>query len=624
MTLNTAKPSTRLNQYFLLSYAIVLATCAGFLALGNFASARSTGFAIAVFLTYGALYLVPAWALTRLTQALTRHRWPALVWTLAVLSSGATLVLLVTDHIVFKMFSFHLNGFVWNLITTPGGIESMGGDTNTQLTFGAVAAGLVLIQAALLLVMAKWKSLTRLLDGLNTRRLRRALVAALVVLAVGERLTYGIAHVQAYSPVLDSANAFPFYAPTTFTSLAKKLGYEPKRGAELKVSEGNGLNYPAKPLTFQTPAKPLNIVWLVSESLRGDMLDPEIMPKLWAFSEHARRYTNHYSGGNGTRMGLFTMFYGLYGNYWFPMLQNRRSPVIMDRIQALNYQTVIQTSSKFSYPEFDQTLFSHVPKDQLHEDTAGQYWQRDRANVKRMLSALDQRDPAKPFFVFQFFESPHARYYFPDDTIIRKPYLEELNYATMDVKKDIGLIKNRYINAVHHLDQQLGVIFDYLSSHNLLDSTVVLVTGDHGEEFMENGYWGHNSQFTHEQTHVPFVLAVPGEAPAVLNQLTSHLDIPATLMPLLGTTSPAEDYSLGHSVLTGPARSYAVFADWNRVAYMDDKYKLVFPLKSSGYTPTPVTDLDDTPVANGEAILAQYQNAMLGVLKDLGKFRRKS
>ena len=68
--------------------------------------------------------------------------------------------------------------------------------------------------------------------------------------------------------------------------------------------------------------KPLNIVWLVSESWRWDMLNPEIMPNTWAVTQNAHRFTRHYSGGNGTRMGMFAMFYGLYGTYWFPFLHS--------------------------------------------------------------------------------------------------------------------------------------------------------------------------------------------------------------------------------------------------------------------------------------------------------------
>lgn len=74
-----------------------------------------------------------------------------------------------------------------------------------------------------------------------------------------------------------------------------------------------------------------------------------------------------------------------------------------------------------------------------------------------------------------------------------------MNYARMDLENDITLIKNRYINSCHHLDSQLGRIIHYLESNQLLEKTIVIITGDHGEEFMEKGHWGHNSAYTEEQ-----------------------------------------------------------------------------------------------------------------------------
>src|SRR5664280_493095 len=53
-------------------------------------------------------------------------RWRAgVVYTLAVLAVWLVQLFLLTDAIVFGMFKWHLNGYVWNLLTTPGGIESM-------------------------------------------------------------------------------------------------------------------------------------------------------------------------------------------------------------------------------------------------------------------------------------------------------------------------------------------------------------------------------------------------------------------------------------------------------------------------------------------------------------------
>src|SRR5690606_23985432 len=108
-----------------------------------------------------------------------------------------------------------------------------------------------------------------------------------------------------------------------------------KGGVHLSQTD---LSYPLALLRVEKPARPMNVVWLVAESLRYDMLDPKIMPKLWQFSEESLRMERHYSGGNMTQMGVFSMFYGLYGNYCFPMLAARRSPVLMDVLQQQNYR----------------------------------------------------------------------------------------------------------------------------------------------------------------------------------------------------------------------------------------------------------------------------------------------
>ena len=98
-----------------------------------------------------------------------------------------------------------------------------------------------------------------------------------------------------------------------------KFGVKVDRKKVYQLTNGN-LNYPLNPLIVEKPAKPFNVVWLVSESWRADTLDAEIMPNTWAFAQNAKRFTRNFSGGNGTRVGVFTMFTGIPGNYWFPCL----------------------------------------------------------------------------------------------------------------------------------------------------------------------------------------------------------------------------------------------------------------------------------------------------------------
>jgi membrane-anchored protein YejM (alkaline phosphatase superfamily) len=227
-----------------------------------------------------------------------------------------------------------------------------------------------------------------------------------------------------------------------------------------------------------------------------------------------------------------------------------------------------------------------------------------------------------------FFESPHARYYFPPESVIAKPYRDDLNYATLSkeaLRNDIVPIKNRYINSVHSLDMQWGRIFDYLKQHQLLDNTIVVLLGDHGEEFMEHGFWGHNSTFVDQQVRTPMVIYKPGMQPLVSNQLTSHMDVVPTLMPLLGVSNPSSDYATGYNLLAGENRNHTYISDWDRVVYVDDDVKIIQPVNGKSFVLMKASKGNDEPLnpAERKAVLAKKQPAMLQLVQDLGKFFKK-
>ncbi|MGB2819975.1 MAG: sulfatase, partial [Phycisphaerae bacterium] len=164
-------------------------------------------------------------------------------------------------------------------------------------------------------------------------------------------------------------------------------GWEsPHTEADMRV-RCRGLDYPLQPLTIRQNAPRHNIVWLVCESLRADAIDPEIMPKTHAFaSGEALWFRRCYSAGDGTRMGMFGLFYGLHGSYWFPALRANRGPVLIDVLRRAGYQFDCRTSQSFTYPEFDRTVFVDVPSASLHAISGGAPgWQRDRQNVGQML-----------------------------------------------------------------------------------------------------------------------------------------------------------------------------------------------------------------------------------------------
>ena len=616
----------RVHRFFLLSWLLLAVHVSTLTSASQYARAYSAFWTLAATFSYSFFYLLPALAggyLARwLCGRLTAWQWRG--WVMAAVLVGLTSlthVLLFADRMIHGMYGFHINGFVLDLVLSPGGIASLGASLSTQLTAALIIVTLIGMQA-----LTYW-FVQRGTTTLNISRRWRWLLVMLAFATLGERMAYAYSAAINYQPILFASERYPFYLTTSVRKLAKHLGIEEREKAAGGIDvKGGSLNYPLAPLVVEKPAQSPNIVWLVAESLRFDMLDPKIMPSLWQFSEQALRLEKHYSGGNLTQMGVFSMFYGLYAPYWFTMLDHRRAPVLMDVLQQQNYQFSLHTSQRFSFPAFDKTVFVNMNKADMHEHLEiGEPWQRDRTNVGELLDFIDKRDEKRPFMTYMFFESTHANYYFPPETVIAEPYLKDLNYLTADFEKDIGLIKNRYINASRHVDQQVARVIDHLRDKKLLDNTIVIVLGDHGEEFMERSRWGHSAEFNRFQTSTPAVIHVPGQAPRVVKGITSHLDIPATLLPLLGVRNPATDYSLGQNLLD-PAyhRDYAVAGDWNRIAYLGDDFKIAFPVNAAGAVKNEVTDGDDRALADSAKVKVAIRPVMVEMMKNLTRFNRRA
>lgn len=610
--MKTAPPSTpahskRSDAHFN-AIALAWAVSAG---LGLFFSSRGMQnpadwlFAVAASVTYATAAIAPLLLLALKPSRLGRI--------LIVILGAVTILLIASSYKLYSMYGFHLNGFVLNLLLTPGGVASLGADRTFFLHIAYLAALFVVVY----LLSVRFLPLSRAMTPL--RRNRRNAAAIFVSALLLQGTLYAHAHLTGNTAVLTAGDKLFLFQPIYANETLKQLGFhEGAHQVALTQRAGGKLNYPNEPLSFNAEnGKPYNIVWLVAESWRWDMLDEAIMPQTWNFSRQAARFTHHYSGGNGTRMGVFTMFTGLYGSYWFDFLNERRSPVLIDTLIDRNYAIKAFTSAKFSYPEFDRTIFSRLRADQLQSFDDGPSWQRDRKNAGDLIDFIDRQ--TGPFFTFLFLESPHAKYDFPDESIIEPDYLDNFDYSTADIGQQIERIKHRYINACRHLDSQLGRIVDHLATTGLLENTIVLITGDHGEEFMEKGRWGHNSTFAQEQIRVPLIIYRPGAVPADIDALTSHLDIPATLLTLLGAQSPSSHYSYGQDLFAADYhRDYTVLADWQGLGLVTPSTKINLSPKAAN-TQRVLTTIDDAPYDT--ATLSQSdQSALTALVGSIHRF----
>ena len=103
-----------------------------------------------------------------------------------------------------------------------------------------------------------------------------------------------------------------------------------------------------------------------------------------------------------------------------------------------------------------------------------------------------------------------------------------------------------YDGEVRALDDEIGRCVELLRGRGLLDDTVVVVTGDHGEELLERGSVGHTScslagTLHDEAIRVPFIVRYPRSLPRgkLIDAQVSQCDIMPTLFDLLGLSMPA-------------------------------------------------------------------------------------
>ena len=241
-----------LAYFFLLTYVVLLGiTWDGI----DFAWARSEGaltfgFAVAVWLTYGLIYLLPALLITGLVEKLVHrqreHGHKAVFYPLAVLSTGITTLFFYANAKLYTLYGMFINSFVINLVSTPGGLESLGASTASKLTFVAIAAAFLLLQA--LLLAATLYAYRRFGEpNWIPRRFFTGLLILFAVTTVGERLVYAYTTATGVASISSLTLKVPYYLGLSARGVLHRLGVKVKRSQTFQLAQGN-LNYPLHPL----------------------------------------------------------------------------------------------------------------------------------------------------------------------------------------------------------------------------------------------------------------------------------------------------------------------------------------------------------------------------------------
>lgn len=156
--------------------------------------------------------------------------------------------------------------------------------------------------------------------------------------------------------------------------------------------------------------------------------------------------------------------------------------------------------------------------------------------------------PDEPFFMFVHSYRLHA------------PHLPPQGYGSMfkddklfaDSRVDEGSLV-RYERELRYVDDQLGAFVDSVV-RKLGGNVVVVVTADHGQEFLEHGARGAGSHLYEESLKVPLMMSGPGIKKSTRYDASlSLVDLAPTLVELLGIDAPPglQGVSLASSLGSG-------------------------------------------------------------------------
>ena len=158
----------------------------------------------------------------------------------------------------------------------------------------------------------------------------------------------------------------------------------------------------------------------------------------------------------------------------------------------------------------------------------------------------------EPFFLFAYFWDVHYDFIPPPpyDTMFVTPGMEPFDATRFEMNQEIhpgmdegrlDYILSQYDGEIRCTDEMFGRILDVLREEGLWETTAILITSDHGEEFFDHGEIGHKHNLHRESLHVPFLLKLPGPARSgVDSSPVSLLDVVPTILDLCGVSVPGE------------------------------------------------------------------------------------
>ncbi len=538
-------------------------------------------------------YVVQAGLLATFVYLVT---WPlsfsARVYAIALpLVAGLATAAQFVDSQLYQATGFHMNGLFFRVLLQPEALREVGISAADVLAFALVAAAWAIAEV----VVGR-----RFLLRFATERRSTKWASVLVALVIVERLGSAVAIFFGGLSVDAAEQVLPLQPPMRLNGqVSWATGHRVRIDSIPEMSALGRVRLPDEidPATVRLTRTP-DILFILIESLRADFLDSETMPRLWARSRGGTVFERHYATASSTHYALFSLLFGLNGHKYEAVVGTGRSPLLFNLLKRNGYQLRLIAASSVDWMELTQFVFRDVQK-QLETHLKGDGEVRDADMLARARRFVDAGG-AQPQFLFLFFIGTHFRYSYPARSARFAPCWDGKGAAQV-AHLDPALVRERARNAAYEVDWKLD---DLLNEYEAKRGRkpLVIITGDHGEAFGEHGRFGHTSDVSDAQIHVPMVVLDPERPPSMRQHVTSHVDVVPTLLSMIGDRATTT-YGDGMSMFEAPADRFVLATvGWEpRYAVIGSSLKATFSAFDAAVGGAVVTDPFDRPLADGDS-----------------------
>jgi hypothetical protein len=279
------------------------------------------------------------------------------------------------------------------------------------------------------------------------------------------------------------------------------------------------LTAPLGPQEF-TGKRP-NVVVVVFESTRGDVLGQRVNGKPVAPNLEALAATGSVARPAFSHVGFTTE--SLKSLFSGQLAPREGDPSLLRDFKASGYRIGVFSGQPEDFGGISETVGMrsaadvYVDAETLRDKRAFDFAAQGSLLVdeSHLLAAFDRtlgKDDwrARPHFAYFNFQSAHFPYDHPG--VVRRMTARPLPRREIDAA-NAARVHETYWNAVANADHWLGELVARLKAKGVWDDTILIVSGDHGEELFENGFLGHGHVINPQQFETLLVANRPRMMP---------------------------------------------------------------------------------------------------------------